>query len=105
MDIARRLQQLRTAQGLSLNELARRSGVAQSSLSYIEGGDRQPSVEVIERICRGLGVTLAEFFAEEQKPELSPDLRQILDAARQLTPRQRKLLLEVMEEWIAQNKK
>ncbi|MCL6560029.1 MAG: hypothetical protein K6U74_14815 [Firmicutes bacterium] len=44
-------------------------------------------------------MSLAEFFAENGQPEELPaDVRRMIAIARRLTPRQRELLLEVMEE-------
>jgi hypothetical protein len=49
-------------------------------------------------------ISLSDFFAEDDNPELPADIRRICDTARRLTPRQRELLLEVMEEWVQNNK-
>jgi transcriptional regulator with XRE-family HTH domain len=56
------LQRLRRAQGLSQEELADRSNVHQTYLSGVEGGKRNPSVAVLERIASGLDVDVEEFF-------------------------------------------
>lgn len=64
MDVAKRLEELRAAKGLSQYKLAKLSGVPQGSLSNYELGKSVPGVEVIEKLCTGLGVTLAEFFTE-----------------------------------------
>ncbi|NPV72894.1 MAG: helix-turn-helix transcriptional regulator [Pelotomaculum sp.] len=102
-DVGRRITDIRTSQGISLTNLAKRSGIAQSSLSYIESGKAQPTVETVHKICAALGITLAEFFADHaQEEELPADIKRMIAIARRLTPRQRKLLLEVMEEWLNQ---
>ncbi|MDQ0287794.1 transcriptional regulator with XRE-family HTH domain [Desulfofundulus luciae] len=76
-----------------MNALAKLSGASQSAISEIESGKRKPTFDVLERIVKGLGLTLAEFFSEET-PSLSPDLRQLLDEAESLTPEQRQKLVE-----------
>ncbi|AVX31842.1 helix-turn-helix protein [Carboxydocella thermautotrophica] len=91
MDIGKHIKKLRDQYELSMNELARRSGVAQSSISEIESGKRQPTFEVLERIISGFGLSFAEFFSEET-PDMPPDLRQLLQEAESLTPEQRQLL-------------
>lgn len=58
-----RLHALRIHQHLTLVELAQRSGVDKSTISYLERGLRSGSVELISRLCRTLGVTLADFYA------------------------------------------
>ncbi|MQL53623.1 helix-turn-helix domain-containing protein [Desulfofundulus thermobenzoicus] len=112
MDIANRIVQLRKERNYSTTKLAKLAGIAQSTLREIEIGNTSPTWDTILKLCKALEVSpfvliSQDFFAPsgDQGTALSPDLRQILDTARQLTPRQRKILLEVMEEWIAQNKK
>jgi transcriptional regulator with XRE-family HTH domain len=46
---------VRRATGLNQIELSRRSGVAQSALSLIEGGSREPTWETVDRILRSTG--------------------------------------------------
>jgi transcriptional regulator with XRE-family HTH domain len=56
------LQRLRRDKGLSQEELAHRANMHQTYLSGVEGGKRNPSVGVLERIAGGLGVDIEEFF-------------------------------------------
>jgi transcriptional regulator with XRE-family HTH domain len=60
--IAGRVRELRAAQGLSLDSLARQSGVSRSMLSLIERGESSPTAVVLEKLAVGLGVTLASLF-------------------------------------------
>lgn len=46
---------MRRATGLNQIELSRRSGVAQSALSLIEGGSREPTWDTVDRILRSTG--------------------------------------------------
>ena len=51
-----RTAELRAIRGWSQNELARRSGVAQSTISRIEAGDTSGvSLAIIEKLSRALG--------------------------------------------------
>jgi len=82
-----------------MNALAKRSGAAQSAISEIESGQRQPTFEVLEKIVTGLGYSLAEFFAD-QAPELPPEVRQIVDKVQKLTPDKLKVLNAVLDTWV-----
>jgi transcriptional regulator with XRE-family HTH domain len=62
--LGERIQSLRTERGLTLRELADRSDVSVSMLSSVERGDKAPTVVVLDRIARGLEVTLASLVAE-----------------------------------------
>ncbi len=72
MNVAKRIEELRAEKGLSQYKLAKLSGVPQGSLSNYELGKSVPGVEVIEKLCVGLGVTLAEFFSPAAEPLTGP---------------------------------
>lgn len=100
MDIGQRIKSAREKQKLSMNALAKLSGAAQSAISEIEAGGRQPSFELLERIVTGLGYTLSDFFATQEVETLSPALNQTIAKLKRLTPRQIKILNDVLDEWL-----
>lgn len=76
--IGDRIQQLRQAKGLSLSELAERSGVAKSYLSTIERSlQGNPSIQVIEKIASVLRVSVQTLLLPEdanlKDDELDPE--------------------------------
>lgn len=60
--IGNRIRELRKSQKLSQQKLALMVNVERSYLAKIEGGKRNPSLEFIEKISKGLGLSLEEFF-------------------------------------------
>jgi transcriptional regulator with XRE-family HTH domain len=72
--LARRIRELRDAQGFSLDALAERSGVSRSNISLIERGQSSPTATVLDKLAAGLGVTLASLFEDSaaQAAEPSP---------------------------------
>lgn len=56
------IQRLRRDADLSQEELGDRADVHQTYLSQVEGGKRNPSVDVLERIAKALKVDIAELF-------------------------------------------
>ena len=60
--IAERVRELRAAQGLSLDVLARKSGVSRSMISLIERGESSPTAVLLEKLAASLDVTLASLF-------------------------------------------
>jgi transcriptional regulator with XRE-family HTH domain len=56
------LQRLRRDKGLSQEELAHRARVHQTYLSGVEGGKRNPSIDVLGRVVAALGVDIEELF-------------------------------------------
>ncbi|WP_207836049.1 helix-turn-helix domain-containing protein [Williamsia soli] len=59
--IATSLQRERKRTGLSLAEVARRAGVAKSTLSSLEAGNGNPSVETLWALSTALGVPFAHL--------------------------------------------
>ena len=69
VDIGGRLRFVRSRHKLSQRELAKRSGVTNSTISLIESNQMNPSVGALKRILDGLPMGLAEFFAiEPERP-------------------------------------
>jgi transcriptional regulator with XRE-family HTH domain len=60
--IAVRVGELREAKALSIDELARRSGVSRSMISLIERGETSPTAVVLDKLALALDVTLASLF-------------------------------------------
>ncbi len=58
MTAASRLNQARRAAGISQRELARRSGVPQSSIARIERGQQIPRADTLEKLLEGCGFEL-----------------------------------------------
>ena len=57
-----RVRALREAGGLSLRDLAERSGVSAPMLSQVERGETSPTVAVAERIAGGLELSLSQLL-------------------------------------------
>jgi transcriptional regulator with XRE-family HTH domain len=73
--VAARLKELRAQRGLTLDELAKQSGVSRSMISLIERAESSPTASVLDKIAATLGVTLASLFAEEERTDASPVTR------------------------------
>ena len=70
--VAARLRQLRADQDLTLDQLAKQSGVSRSMISLIERAESSPTATVLDKLAGSLGVTLAGLFAEQERPDAIP---------------------------------
>lgn len=59
--VRKRIRALRVAQGWSLDELARRANLSQSSLSRIENGQRRLALDQLVTLARALDTTLDQL--------------------------------------------
>jgi len=62
VSIGPRVRALREAMGLSLRELAERSGVSAPMLSQVERGDTSPTLASASKIAAGLELTLSQLL-------------------------------------------
>lgn len=60
--VAASLKRERTRAGLSIGELARRAGIGKSTLSQLESGDGNPSVETLWALSTALGVQFSALL-------------------------------------------
>lgn len=89
MNVGERIKYFREKKNITVNKLANLSGVSQSYLRDIELGNKQPTVEYLEYICFGLGITLKVFF-DDDNDELST-------ITQKLNKTQKELLLRFIE--------
>ena len=103
-EIGKKLQRAREEAGLSQEELARKLGCTQSSLSNYELGKRRLYLADLQRIGQILGKPIT-YFLEDSEEELpvredmkgmlkDPYIREVLAAVRDLKPAQRKSVLD-----------
>jgi transcriptional regulator with XRE-family HTH domain len=65
MDIAKRIKTIREKKGMSQKELITAVGLGAPMYSRIETGKTEPSLSILEKIAKVLGVSLSDFFATE----------------------------------------
>ncbi len=66
MKIGAKLKRLRHKNNLTLEELASRTELSKGFLSQLEHDLTSPSITTLEDICYVLGISLAEFFAQDK---------------------------------------
>lgn len=69
INVASSLREMREARGISMRNLATRSGLSANALSMIERGKTSPSVSTLYKLADALGVSITAFFgtANERK--------------------------------------
>lgn len=67
--LGRRIRELRTQQGLTLDELAERSNVSRAMLSKVERGETNPTLVVAVRVAVALGLTTAQLIGVEERKQ------------------------------------
>lgn len=95
MDIKERINELLEDYGWSRYRLAKESGVSASTIKSLFSKDNAPSFATLEALCKGMNITLSEFFAEDSESE------QRMFAARynSLTDKQRQIIDDLIDSW------
>lgn len=87
MNLANRLKTIRTNKGYSVYKLAQISEISSTYIHEIEKGKKQPTVEVISKLCNALNITLSDFFKEELKKK-PINIDEVVKELKNLTPSQ-----------------
>lgn len=66
-DIIRSLIEARKSLKLTQKELSDRTGITQADISRIENGTRNPSLDMLKRLAKGMGMKLRLEFVPEAK--------------------------------------
>ena len=91
MDTHSKLRQLMSERGWTAYRLAKESGLSESTLANIFKRNTVPSISTLEAVCAAFGISLAQFFAEQDMVELTPELKELFDHWVSLTPEQKQI--------------
>lgn len=81
INVTERIQKLCAAYSWTHYRLAKESGITYSTLSTMLNKGTMPSIPTLSKICEGFGISLSQFFADDE-------------AAATLTPEQHQLMAE-----------
>ena len=98
MNINKKIEKLRYQRGWSMYELAQEMGVTQSTLTSIMRRGNPPKIDTLERICEAFGITLSQFFMEDEQVEiLTADEKTLVSSFRTLPPNKQQALIEIIK--------
>ena len=97
VDVNERIRVLMNERGWTPYRLAKESGLSDGTVGNIFRRNTVPSMATLQAICRGLKISLAQFFAEEDIVELTPDLKELFDDWVNLTAEQKDAVRHMMK--------
>lgn len=99
MDILRKITELREERHWSEYQLAEKSGLTQSTISSWYRKNILPSIPSLSRICDAFGLSLSQFFLEDEKHAVLLSDRQtmLIEAAAKLSSEQYDFLLKFLQ--------
>lgn len=84
-NLSEKIQSLRKKLGLNQGELADRAGINRSYLSQVENGHSSPTMEVVERIAQGLGVSIWTLLGGSDEKHFTYDTDDVFESYQGLT--------------------
>lgn len=98
MKVLERIAELRDARGWSNYRLAKESEISENSLNNLFRRNNLPTIPTLAAICKGLGITLSQFFAEDGEAiVLNESQRETLQIWSRLNNEQMSALLEFLK--------
>ena len=70
MNVIERIRQLKNERSWTDYRLAQEALIPQSTLASVYERNTLPKLDVLEQLCHAFGLTLAQFFREEEEPQL-----------------------------------
>ncbi|MDD2979373.1 MAG: helix-turn-helix transcriptional regulator [Hespellia sp.] len=94
---AQRIKKLLDERGWSEYRLVAESTLSSSTISNIFNRDTIPSIPTLEEICHALGITLAQFFTEDESfYPLTLEEQDLMKEWAQLTQQQKIAIFTIM---------
>ncbi len=95
--MAERIKDLCSKKNMSQYELAKRAGMTQSSVSTLLNKGNVPRITTLEKVCQGFGITLAQFFAEDEEyPDLSEEQLKVLNTWQKLSVKEKAAIEKIV---------
>ncbi len=99
MDVKDRLIQLQKQRGWTDYKIAKEAGLSSNTVSNIYRRNNVPSLPTLEALCKAFGITMAQFFAEDELVELTPEVRELVDKWSALTEEQKAAVWQIMKSY------
>ena len=96
MDVNEKLREMLKERGLTTYKMAELSGLSHTTLANVFKRNTVPSINTLRAICNGFGITLSQFFAEEEMVEMTPELKDLFNGWLTLNPTQKEAVQQVI---------
>lgn len=99
MDVLTKIRKLQGERDWTDYKLAQEADIPLPTLSSVFARNTTPKLETLQCICNAFGLTLSQFFLEDEKIEiLSETEKEMLGCFRKLSSKQQKALINIFSE-------
>lgn len=98
-DVLKEITRLRLERGWTEYELAKNSGLSQSTISTWYRKGQTPTIQTLDKVCSGFGITLSQFFAEGGAAiPLTAEQKDMLDSWAALSAQQKQTIRDLLKQ-------
>ncbi|MGE4214170.1 MAG: helix-turn-helix domain-containing protein [Anaerotignaceae bacterium] len=99
MEVLNKIKRLMKEHDFSEYQLAKLSGVPQTTINSLFRKGNLPTIPTLENICSAFGISLAQFFADGAKiSELTPEQVKMFEQWSDLTAEQKQILFQLIQQ-------
>ncbi len=92
MDVNEKIRRLMEERGWTSYRLAKESSLSDATIGNLFKRNTTPSINTLQSICAGFHMTLAQFFAEGNLVELTPEAKELFDVWNRLSIEEKQAL-------------
>ena len=96
MDVKARLQQLMDERSWTIYKVAKEADIPWSTVRNMFKRDTEPSISTLEAICKGMGITLLQFFDADSPKGLTSQQQLLISQWNKLDDHDQKIIIELM---------
>jgi len=97
MDVIQRIKQLAADREWTEYRLVKETELAPSTIANIYHRNTIPSIPTLEIICIAFGITLSQFFSDDNMISLSTEQAQLLEYWSTITTEQRNVIIDLLK--------
>lgn len=96
MNAQKRIRKLMDERGWTDYRLAKEANLSHSTVTNMFNRNNAPTLPTLEAVCKAFGITLAQFFSEDNEA-LTEEQQLLISRWSTLNDEQKRILLELMK--------
>ena len=99
MDVNEKLRKMLKNRGWTEYKMSKYSGLSESTVGNIFSRNTVPSIATLESICKAFGITLSQFFADDDSElvEMNEDLKELFNDWVSLSKEQKNAVRQLLK--------
>lgn len=99
VDVLERLKELQDQHGWTNYRIAQEAGLSPNTVANVYKRNFNPSIATLDALCKAFGITLAQFFAEGDFVEVTPEVSALVSKWSTLSAEQKAVVWQVMNSY------